>query len=189
MKPILCLLGSRNENGLTAASAEALLTGVDLEDVPRERVFLPTLNLERCRQCELDGWGICQREGRCVVDDDFGPLVGRLRAASGLIVATPVYFSDMSESLKAFLDRLRRIASHPKSRSEGIEGTPVIGLSVAGGGGGGAPRCARSMERVLLDCGFDVVDTLSARRQFLQRKLPTLRATGRAFAHLTKTRP
>jgi hypothetical protein len=53
---------------------------------------------------------------------------------------------------------------------------------MAGGGGGGAPRCAASLEGVLRTCGFDVVDMIPVRRQNLDLKLDVLRTTGKWLA-------
>jgi hypothetical protein len=57
-----------------------------------------------------------------------------------------------------------------------------VGICVAGGGGGGAPRCTVDLERVLLDCGLDVQDMIPTRRQNLELKLRVLPLVGRWLA-------
>jgi multimeric flavodoxin WrbA len=177
----LMVLGSRNPEGRTARSATALLDGLMSEGSQGEAIFLTELAIERCRQCDADGYGLCRAEGRCVIEDDFGSLVDRIRAADVAIFATPVYFSDLSESMRAFLRRLRRICRHESARNA-ISGKPAVGICMAGGGGGGAPSCAVSLERVLRACGFDVVDMIPVRRQNLDLKLDVLRTTGKWLA-------
>jgi multimeric flavodoxin WrbA len=183
MKMIL-ICGSRNRDGQTARAAEALLRGAADAGCTPERVFLPAQAVERCRQCDANGWGLCRKEGRCVIEDEFAGLVDKLRQADTAVFATPVYYSDLSESLRAFTDRLRRICTHETGRT-GIHGKPCIGVAVAGGGGGGAPACCVSLERVLTTSGLDVVDMVSVRRQNLEAKLPQLELLGRWLA----TRP
>ncbi len=146
-----------------------------------EAVFLPTMSVERCRQCDDAGWGACRTEGRCVIEDDFASLVQQIREADCVAFATPVYFSDLSESLKAFLDRLRRTTRHEAGKDQ-ITDKPAVGICVAGGGGGGAPACAVIMDRTLATCGFDVVDMVAVRRQNLTMKLNVLAAVGRWLA-------
>jgi len=136
---------------------------------------------ERCRQCEIDGWGICRREGHCIIEDDFPLVVEKINSSDVMVFATPVYFADLSESMRAFLDRLRRICRHDSGRA-GIEGKPAVGICVAGGGGGGAPACTVVLEKVLSTCGFAVVDMVPVRRQNLDLKLQVLEATGRWLA-------
>ncbi len=177
----MMICGSRNVEGQTARAAGAILEGLRSAGGEGEIAFLPEMNLERCRQCDQAGWGLCRSEGRCVIEDDFASLVEKLRAADVAIFATPVYFSDLSESLRAMLDRLRRITRHDAGKAR-LTGKPAVGICVAGGGGGGAPHCTVSLERVLATCGFDVVDMVPARRQNLPMKLEVLRTTGKWLA-------
>ena len=183
---ILILSGSRNPQGQTARAIEALRKGISAAGADSACLFLPELNLERCRQCDADGWGLCRREGRCVVEDDFPSIVVKIEAADVVVFANPVYFGDLSESLRAFLDRYRRIthlAMISSGRGPGSfpsgGGTPAIGICYAGGSGNGPISCCASLERVLQTCGFDVVDMIPARRQNLEMKLPMLEMTGR----------
>jgi len=174
---ILLLTGSRDHQGYTERAARALLRGVALQGGTTEICYLPEMAIERCRQCEDNGWGICRSEGRCVIEDDFASLVDKISEADALVFATPVYFGDLSESLRAFLDRLRRIAMHEDGRAC-VAGKPAIGVCVAGGGGGGAPNCCLSLEKALLGCGFDVVDIVPGRRQNLEMKMALLERIG-----------
>jgi multimeric flavodoxin WrbA len=174
---VLCLLGSRNPEGQTASAAKALLKGVTAQGHESELIILPEMTLERCRQCDNNGWGLCREEGQCVIEDDFAMLSGKVREADAIILATPVYFSDLSESMRAFLDRLRRICRHANGKI-GIQGKPAVGICVAGGGGGGAPNCTVSLKAVLQHCGFDVVDMVPARRQNLAMILDILPIVG-----------
>jgi multimeric flavodoxin WrbA len=174
----LIILGSRNPEGQTAKAAKALLEGLIIEESQAEEVFLPQKRIERCRQCEDNGWGVCRTEGRCIIEDDFALLVDKIKQTDAIVFATPVYFSDLSESMKAFLDRLRRITMHEKGK-QGISDKLAFGFCVAGGGGGGAPVCAVSLEKILSTCGFNVVDMVPVRRQNLDVKLIALKATGK----------
>lgn len=179
----LLICGSRNPEGQTAQAAAALKKGLAEAGASVEVLFLPGLNVERCRQCDSNGWGTCRREGRCVIQDDLSDIVGKLRSADVAVFATPVYYADLSESLRAFTDRLRRTCTHEGGRA-GIKGKPAIGLCVAGGGGGGAVACCASLERVLNTCGFDVLEMLPLRRQNLQAKLVALDLVGQWLATL-----
>jgi len=107
--------------------------------------------------------------------------VDRIAAADAVAFANPVYFGDLSESLRAFLDRLRRTCMNESGKAK-IAGKKAVGICVAGGGGGGAPNCTLSLEKVLATCGFDVVDMIPARRQNLEMKLEVLRAVGKWLA-------
>jgi multimeric flavodoxin WrbA len=176
---VCAVLGSSNPKGKTAELTQALLEGLKDKGATTETVFLTALDIESCRQCEANGWGICRSEGRCVIEDDFNGLVRKIDEADSVVFSTPVYFGDLSESMKAFTDRLRRCTAPIAGRT----GTnrnfkPVLGICYAGGGGGGAEPCCVNLKKVLSQCGFEVIDMIPARRQNLPIKVKTLRIIG-----------
>jgi multimeric flavodoxin WrbA len=175
---IVAISGSRNEQGQTARALKAYLGGMEEAGQECERYYLPVMNLERCRQCDADGWGLCRREGRCVIEDDFAELVEKVQGAEKVVFATPVYFSDLSESMRGFLDRLRRVVRFAEERG-GLEGKEAAVICVAGGGGGGAPTCVHQMDLILRTIGFEVMDAVCVRRQNLAWKEKVLRLAGK----------
>lgn len=180
---VVSLLGSKKQGGQTDRAVEAFLQGARNNGFECVKIFLTHKKIERCRQCDENGWGICRTEGRCVIQDDFGSIVDEIASADIVVFATPVYFGDLSESMKAFTDRLRRTCMHQNGK-EKVAGKRAIGICVAGGGGGGAPTCCVSLERVLSTCGFDLFDIVPARRQNLEMKVQILELMG---GWLTKT--
>ena len=180
---ILILSGSRNRNGQTARAIQAITKGISEAGGQSETLFLPELSLERCRQCDPDGWGLCRHEGRCVIEDDFSSATDKVKAADVVVFANPVYFGDLSDSMKCFLDRIRRVVFFKMiSGGRGASSEfakPVIGYCYAGGSGNGTTSCSANLERILQTCGFDVVDMINARRQNLDAKIPMLELTGR----------
>ncbi|MDP6779045.1 MAG: flavodoxin family protein [Candidatus Latescibacteria bacterium] len=181
---ILAFVGSRNPEGRSAKSAEAFIDGATGRE--GEVVILTEQEIERCRQCDEAGWGECRTEGQCVIEDDFASLVDKVGDADVVVFSTPVYFSDLSESMRAFTDRLRRVCMHESGKAK-ADGKPAIGICMAGGGGGGSPACMASLERVVSRCGFDVVDMVSVRRQNFDLKLDVLRATGKWMTGYSKS--
>lgn len=195
---MLSLSGSRNHQGRTAQAINAMQQGFVKGGGTAECLFLIDLNLERCRQCEQDGWGICRREGVCLIEDDFASVVDKIKAADIVVFANPVYFGDLSESMRSFTDRLRRIrfrrvastapGGPPPQGAPGTPGVPgvqgqaAVALCLSGGGGGGSPNAMVNLERVLQTCGFSIVDYILARRQNLDLKLKVLETTGEWLA-------
>ena len=180
---ILILSGSRNREGQTARAIKAITRGIAEAGGQSETVFLTELSLERCRQCDPDGWGLCRREGKCIIEDDFSTAVDKVKAADVIVFANPVYFGDLSDSMKCFLDRIRRTVFFKMisgGRGEPLEfAKPAVGLCYAGGSGNGTTSCCANLERILQTIGFDVVDMIPARRQNLEAKIPMLELTGK----------
>ncbi len=174
---IFVVSGSRNLEGQTAQACHALKAGAETKGATVEMVFLPTLKITRCEQCDERGWGTCRTAGQCSVADDFQGVVNKVRQADLVVFATPVYFRDLSESLRTFLDRLRRICIIDAGK-ESILNKPAVGICVAGGSGNGAPECSAILDRILSTIGFFVLDMEPIRRQNLEIKLSNLKSTG-----------
>ncbi len=173
--------GSRNPDGKTARTGNALLDGASEAGAKTEKIFLPAMRIEHCRQCRNTGWGLCADEGKCVIGDDFACVFEKIKAADVVIFATPVYLWEISESLSAFCSRMRRICFHC-GKHDTVGTKPAVGLAVAGGGGSGALRTLFQLEQILLFSGFNVVDMYPVRRQNLEAKLPQLRIAGQWLA-------
>lgn len=175
------IYGSRTLTGQTGQAGEALAAGLESQGVDVGRILLPDCDIQHCRQCNTDGWGICRHNLDCIIDDGLKPVLEQLKQAEVAAFVTPVYFGDLSESMKAFLDRLRRMCMFEDARP-GISAKPTVGISVAGGGGGGGVRCSMLLGQTLTQIGVDVVDLLAVRRQNLQTKCEQLKIVGRWLA-------
>ncbi len=144
MKTIV-ISSSPNVDGLTAACASAAVEGVIQAGGQVEEVRLNDLNVAMCEACD-NGWGTCRTDHECQVEDDFQALHARVLQAGALVLVTPVYWHEMSESAKAFADRLRRCEA-TKGDESSLSGKPVIAVAAAGGSGNGMITCLFSMER------------------------------------------
>jgi len=180
MKAII-ISGSRNPEGQTARAANAFLNGFVEGGGEGEIVFLPTLKIERCRQCENSGWGICISGGKCIIDDDFASVSEKILTADIVAFANPVYFADLSESLRAFLDRFRRVR-WPVISNHTHKDIPVVLICVAGGGGGGSPESLEILARIVTRAGFQIEAQVPARRQTLEKNSADLYVIGKKLS-------
>ncbi|MEJ5311071.1 MAG: flavodoxin family protein [Anaerolineae bacterium] len=176
---VLVIQSSPNDDGLTAACAAAAAEGVREAGGIAEEIRLNTLDVGMCQACNR-GWGTCQAEHACQVVDDFQALHARICHADALILITPVYWGEMSESAKALTDRLRRCEA---TRGEGscLAGKPVIAVAAAGGSGNGTITCLLSMERWIQHVRARVWDLLPVNRWSRPYKLTAIRAAARAM--------
>ena len=177
---LLLISGSKNREGRTAGILEAISAGAEQAGASTESVFLIEQKLEHCRQCNTDGWGVCRNEGYCVIKDDLQSVYDKIAEADVVVFATPVYFRDLSEVMKVFLDRLRRMTCFVESAP--THGKTAAGVCLAGGGGGGAVQASLNLESTLQMCRFDVVDITPVRRQNYENKLKIMKLTGEWLA-------
>ncbi len=176
---ILVIHSSPNDDGLTAACASAAAAGLVQAGGVVEEVCLNDLKVGMCKACD-NGWGTCLEEHECQELDDFQALHAQVHQADGLVLVTPVYWGEMSESAKAFTDRLRRCEAN-RDGGSALEGKPVLAVAAAGGSGGGMITCLGSMERWIQHMHGRVFDLIPVNRWSREYKLETIRSAARAM--------
>lgn len=175
---VVALQGSPNVDGLTASLAQAALDGAAEAGAEGTLIHLTSHQIAHCRQCG-NGWGICREEGRCVIEDDFAAVRAQVLEADAWVLVTPVYYGDLSESVKAFTDRLRRCNAGAKGA--GLAEKPVIGVAAAGGSGRGTATCLGSLDRLFSHISADIADLITVTRRSAAYKREAVRAAARAM--------
>ncbi|MCJ7548175.1 MAG: flavodoxin family protein [Anaerolineae bacterium] len=176
---VLVIYTSPNYDGLTAACSSAAVEGARAAGAEVEEVRLNDLAVGMCEACG-HGWGTCQQRHRCQVADGFQDLHTKTCAADALILVTPVYWGEMSESAKAFTDRFRRCEA-TRGDESCLNGKPVLAVAAAGGSGGGMISCLASMERWIRHVRAKVWDLLPVNRWSRPYKLVAIREAAKAM--------
>lgn len=81
-------------------------------------------NIGFCQHCDF-----CIKNKRCRIEDDMYQLFPLLESASGIIIATPVYYGGVSAQVKALMDRCRSLVAADLNFF-----SDKIGMAVAVGG-------------------------------------------------------
>jgi multimeric flavodoxin WrbA len=177
---VLGIQSSPNLDGLTCEMAEACLEGAKSAGADVELVHLNKLRIEACRAHDR-GWGTCREEGICMINDDFQGLREKIQKADALVFSTPVYFGDISESAKCFLDRWRR-CERENTNQQYLKGKLVMGIANAGGGGRGAITALHSLETYFRRFEFTIFDLVPINRISKKHKVNMLKAAGKRMA-------
>ena len=158
---LLIISGTPKTEGITHSFVEAAKDTAAQAGINAEVIRLADANLMNCKMC-ADGWGICFKEHRCAFgeEDGFAALHEKVKEADAYIYITPVYWGEISEGFKAFLDRLRRAeATKQWDNGEGevscLQGKPSIIVVNAGGGGGGIVTALADLERAIAQMSGD----------------------------------
>jgi len=176
---VIVLSSSPNVGGLTAACADAAVEGIRMAGGNAEEIRLNDLQIGLCQACG-NGWGTCLEDHECQVEDDFQALHERVRRVDAYVIVTPVYWGGMSESAKAFTDRLRRCEATRGDSSE-LRGKPVLAVAAAGGSGGGMITCLLDMERWIQHVRARVFDLIPVNRWSREYKLVAIREAARTM--------
>lgn len=175
---ILVLWASPNQDGLTAAAKDQIVKGIGQAGEEAEVLHLNSCNIKRCLACG-NGWGNCRAAGQCIIPDDFESIYEKMRTAEKIVFVTPVYWHDLAESLKTFLDRLRRCET---GHNHDLQEKKCLLAACAGGSGRGAVECLHNLEETLRHMGMTAVDRLPVIQFNRSYMLPALTEAGRLFA-------
>lgn len=179
---ILIIWASPNEDGLTAAAKDQVLKGISATGAKTEVINLNKSKIQRCLICG-NGWGTCRSEGTCIIKDDFAEIYKKIIEADGIVWVTPVYWHDLAESLKCFMDRLRRCET---AHNAFLQNKKCLLIACAGGTGNGAIRCLELLEDTLRHMGMIAMDRLPVIQFNRSYMLPALKEAGRAFGENVK---
>jgi multimeric flavodoxin WrbA len=98
---ISCLLGSPRQNSNSAAIAGRFTQTAASLGATIETIELNKLTYRGCQACMA-----CKTTSeKCVLDDDLGRVLESLKQADIVVMAMPVYCSDIPGQVKCFLDR------------------------------------------------------------------------------------
>ncbi|MFX0100977.1 MAG: flavodoxin family protein [Candidatus Hodarchaeota archaeon] len=107
IQKILVVLGSPRKNGNTTILANQAIEGAKEADAEVENVRLQGLNIAPCNACDA-----CRKSGHCTIDDDMIPLYDKIEKADAILLASPVYWFNMSAQMKLFIDRTYAVESN-----------------------------------------------------------------------------
>ena len=100
---VVAFNGSARKDGNTAALVRMMFEEIEKEGIGTELVQLAGQTVKGCRACYRCGEN---KDGRCVFDDDIvNDCIAKMRDADGIVLASPVYFSDVTSEMKALIDR------------------------------------------------------------------------------------
>lgn len=175
---IAVLWSSPNKDGLTASAKDRIIAGLLRHGAEVDEIHLNSMKLEHCRACG-DGWGSCRKNGTCVLQDDFNGIYDRLIEADGIVFVSAVYWSGMTECMKAFVDRLRRCEAFTR---KALTGKRCLLAACAGGTGRGTLECLQNMELALTHMGMRAYDRIPVVRFNKEYMLPALEKAGEVYA-------
>ena len=130
--------GSPHEGfGNTSQMLGMLKDSLVQEGFDLEEIFLARHHIEYCAGCAL-----CLEKGACWIRDDHRALAHKLLEADAVILASPVYFRNVTGQMKTFLDRSLGYGHRPR-------GTWKPGLAVCVSAGWGETLVAQYLAQTL----------------------------------------
>ncbi len=103
MRKVLIIFGSPRKDGNTHILVEQVINGLNDSEIDSEVVYLSDLDINDCQACYF-----CKRNdnNKCIIDDDMQSVYAKLEDAEGVILASPIYFNNVSGKMRLWLDRM-----------------------------------------------------------------------------------
>jgi len=120
---IVGICGSPREQATEHVLREALNT-LEKMDFETEFFTVRGQNIGFCLHCDY-----CLESKECVIKDDMYKLYPLLKAAKGIVIATPVYNGGVSAQTKAVMDRCRALVAADRNFFK-----YKVGMAIAVGG-------------------------------------------------------
>ncbi len=119
---IVCLLGSPRPKGNSSTLAKRLCERAKELGAKIQMIQLNKLTYRGCQACMA-----CKTKlDKCILKDDLENVLDAVRGADILVMASPIYYGEVSSQIKAFIDRTYSFLtsdyvtnSHPSRLSPG----------------------------------------------------------------------
>lgn len=146
---VVAIAGSPRPTGNTSYLTDRALEEIAAAGIETEKIVLCQHRINPCF-----GHDDCGSLKACRQKDDAPAIIEKFREADGLILATPVYYFNMTAQMKAFVDRNYFLYTHDIPLKAICAGMIVIG------GGEGMDHTVRALRRFLLLSGEKPEDRL-----------------------------
>ncbi len=100
MTNILIVNGSPRKGGNTDILTDTLLESAVKEGADAEKIRLASIRVKPCLEC-----GGCDETGECIIEDDGKELFEKIAKADVLVVASPIFFYNITAITQAMVER------------------------------------------------------------------------------------
>ena len=111
---VLIINGSPRINGNTSIAVQEIENVFKENNIEYDTFQIGNKCIRGCQAC-----GYCEKNNKCVFDDEVNKISPYFEKADGLIIASPVYYGSANGTLISFLDRLFYSSNFDKTMKVG----------------------------------------------------------------------
>ena len=154
---VMVVIGSPRRNGNSASLAKQVAAGAKNAGAKVETIFLQGLNIQPCTACDA-----CRKKLKkeCIINDDMKALYAKLKAADGIVIASPIYWFTVSAQTKLFMDRWYALGGDDGYALAGKKFAVVLAYADADPFSSGAVNALRTFQDAFNFLGAEVVGTV-----------------------------
>jgi multimeric flavodoxin WrbA len=128
---VIAINGSPKKEGNTYHAIRIVLDELEKEGISTEIIHVGNKHIRGCLAC-----GSCakNKDEKCIQAKDEGnEWIARLKDADGILLGSPVYYSDIAGTMKAFLDRAFYVSGANGNLFRHKVGASVVAVRRSGG--------------------------------------------------------
>jgi len=127
---VVAFNGSPNKEGNTYHAIRIVTEGLEKEGIETEIIHVGNKSIRGCLAC-----GQCRKkkDEKCVAGDEVNEWIQKMKEADGMILGSPVNYSSIGATMKAFLDRAFFVAGNNGGIFRHKVGAAVVAVRRSGG--------------------------------------------------------
>lgn len=128
---VLAFNGSPKKEGNTYHAIKIVLDALEKEGIDTEIIHVGNKSIRGCIACNQC---VKNKNEKCVLpDDEVNEWIQKMKEADGIVLGSPVHYSSMGATMKAFLDRVFYVTSVNDGMLRHKVGASVVAVRRAGG--------------------------------------------------------
>ena len=128
---VVALNGSPRKEGNTYQALKIVCDELEKKGIETQIIQIASKEIRGCTACNA-----CfkNRDEKCILTgDDTNDIIQLMKAADGILLGAPVYYSDIGGTMKSFLDRAFYVSSANNSLFRHKVGAGLVALRRSGG--------------------------------------------------------
>ncbi|MBR6011918.1 MAG: flavodoxin family protein [Methanomicrobium sp.] len=121
MSDVIILNASPRKNGNTEILCKECADALESNGIRTEIISFTGCEFTSCKAC-----GYCGKHGKCAIDDGLNDIIDKIREASGLVVASPVYFGTARGDLMSAIQRISMVSYGGDRFLSKMVGGPIV---------------------------------------------------------------
>jgi len=127
---VIAFNGSPKKEGNTFHGIKMVAEELEKQGIEVEIIHVGNKTIRGCLACN---GCVRNQDEKCVIKDEVNEWIQKMKKADGIIFGSPVHFSAIGGTMKAFLDRAFYVTSVNKSMLRHKVGASVVAVRRSGG--------------------------------------------------------
>lgn len=127
---VVAFNGSPKKEGNTFHGIKMVADELEKEGIEVEIIHVGNKTIRGCLACN---GCVKNQDEKCVIKDEVNEWIEKMKEADGIILGSPVHYSSIGATMKAFLDRAFYVTSVNKSMLRHKVGAAVVAVRRSGG--------------------------------------------------------